>query len=79
MAAVPPAHRRSRILVADDDPLTRLLVREMLVAAGHDVSEAASGNDAVRQFRLHAPELVLLDDRMPDGDGFDACEQRTSL
>jgi diguanylate cyclase (GGDEF)-like protein len=79
MSAVPPAHRRSRILVADDDPLTRRLVREMLVAAGHEVYEAASGNAAVRQFRLHAPDLVLLDVRMPDGDGFDACAQLREL
>lgn len=59
----------SRILVVDDDPVVRVLLREMLLAAGHEVSEAGSARDAEDRLRRGVWDLVLLDRRLPDCDG----------
>lgn len=69
----------ARILVAEDDSLTRCVLRELLVADGYEVFEAATGREAVSRFHRHLPDLVLLDVHMPDGDGFDACVQMRAL
>ncbi len=59
----------SRILVVDDDPVVRVLLREMLIAKGHDVDEAKSASEAETRLRHRAWDLVLLDRRLPDCDG----------
>ena len=71
--------RPARILLADDDPLTRRIVRATLAADGYGIVEATSGREAVERFRASAPDLVLLDVRMSDGDGFDACRQMRAI
>jgi len=60
---------RSRILVIDDDPVVRVLLREMLSAAGHDVEEAESGSEAEQCLAENVWDLILLDRRLPDCDG----------
>ena len=65
--------RRARVLVVDDDPTMRLLVGEALEVDGIDVDEASDGSQAIRAFRDHSPDLVLLDVRMPGSDGFAVC------
>jgi two-component system, cell cycle response regulator len=60
----------SRVLVADDSGAVRSILRRQLAAAGCDVVEAASGEEAVRQARSCLPDLVLLDVDMPVLDGF---------
>ena len=67
--------RRPRVLVVDDDPTMRLLVAESLETEGLEVEEAADGAEAIRLFRAHPPDLVLLDVRMPGSDGFSVCEE----
>jgi diguanylate cyclase (GGDEF)-like protein len=67
--------RRPRVLVVDDDPTMRLLVGEALEVDDIDVEEASHGAAAIRLFRAHAPDLVLLDVRMPGSDGFAVCEE----
>lgn len=61
--------QQSRILVVDDDPVVRVLLREMLLAKGHDVSEAESASTAEACLRQGPWDLVLLDRRLPDCDG----------
>jgi len=59
-----------KILVADDNPASRELIREVLEMSGYDVIEAADGEEAVRRAREGAPDLVLVDIQMPRLDGF---------
>jgi CheY-like chemotaxis protein len=63
-----------RVLVVDDEPDIRATVAEMLEIEGYSVEEASNGADALRAIELHAPDLILLDMRMPvlDGWGFAA-------
>ncbi len=67
------ADRRPVVLVADDDPATRLLISEALQANDFRVLEAVDGAQAVEIFSAERPQLVLLDVRMPGMNGFDAC------
>jgi DNA-binding NtrC family response regulator len=57
------------ILVIDDDVLIRASVREMLTGRGYTVREAASCASATTAFQLRRPDVVLIDYRLPDGDG----------
>jgi DNA-binding response OmpR family regulator len=60
----------ARVLLIDDDPLTRGLVRGVLERAGHDVREAANGLDGLRELYAGRADLVILDVHMPGLDGF---------
>ena len=57
------------ILVVDDEPDIRQLVKEILEDEGYEVATAENGQAAKESFRLRRPELVLLDIWMPDIDG----------
>jgi diguanylate cyclase (GGDEF)-like protein len=72
-APMPP--KRSIVLVADDDPMMRLLMVEMLGQVGLDSIEAEDGAEALALFRSESPDLVLLDVDMPEMDGFSACRE----
>lgn len=61
-----------RILIADDQPLNRGLLRAMLVLEGHEVLEAGDGAQAVALFERERPDLVLMDVIMPVMDGYEA-------
>jgi CheY-like chemotaxis protein len=58
------------ILVADDNAVSRELMRELLEPSGHAILEAVNGRDALDQIREFVPELVFLDLQMPLQDGF---------
>jgi diguanylate cyclase (GGDEF)-like protein/PAS domain S-box-containing protein len=62
-----------RILVADDEPTARLLMRAALVKSGFAVSLAVDGLDALRQFRANPSDMVMLDVEMPGMDGYQVC------
>lgn len=64
-----------RILVADDDPDLREIIKLTLQREGYDVIEAADGEQAVARAIDSAPSLILLDMMMPGTDGFDACRR----
>jgi DNA-binding response OmpR family regulator len=70
---------RPRILVVDDDPDIRLLLRELLERATYLVDEAEDGKMALRQLFANAPALVILDVTMPDMDGYQTLERIRDL
>jgi len=59
------------VLVVDDDPRVRTLLRQELEEAGHRVLEAADGRAALEAVRGRRPDLVILDVMMPELSGFD--------
>ncbi len=63
------------ILVVDDEPMARNLLRLMLVRDGFDVREAANGDDALSMIESKQPDLIVLDVMMPGMDGLTVCEQ----
>jgi predicted signal transduction protein with EAL and GGDEF domain/FixJ family two-component response regulator len=67
------AHSPAVVLVADDDPVMRLLMLEMLDSVGLVGIEAEDGEQAVALAHARAPDLILLDVEMPKMDGFAAC------
>ena len=72
-AAIPG--NRNVVLVADDDPVMRLMMLEMLEQVGLHGIAAQDGAQAVAYFRSTAPDLILLDVEMPNMDGFLACSE----
>jgi PAS domain S-box-containing protein len=78
---IPPDQfqRRRLILLADDDDVSRVLVRQALEENDFVVVEAENGIQAISQFSRFGPELVVLDVRMPEMDGFDVCARLRRL
>jgi DNA-binding response OmpR family regulator len=68
-----------RILVVDDDPDIRGLVRELLDRRGFAVTEAKDGQEALRVFFDQRPDLVVLDVAMPGLDGWKTLERIREL
>jgi DNA-binding response OmpR family regulator len=62
------------ILVADDDPMIRTLLRVMLETADHTVFEAQNGQEALEKAREIHPDALILNVRMPEMDGFSVCQ-----
>jgi response regulator NasT len=68
--------QQARILIADDESLIRIHLRELLAKHGYDVvAEASNGTGAVELSRKTRPDLVLLDIKMPEAEGLDAARQ----
>ena len=65
---------RCRVLVVDDEPNIRRLVRFHLEDAGHEVLTASDGWEAMELVRSRQPDLILLDVMMPGPDGFQVLE-----
>jgi len=69
-----------RVLIADDHPLFRVGLAHALRARGFEVvAEAENGRHAVELARTHRPELAVLDVRMPELDGVEACRSLRSI
>ena len=65
--------KKLRILLADDEAILRLDLREMLQDAGHEVvGEAANGEEAVKLARELQPDFIIMDVKMPIMDGITA-------
>ena len=75
--AIPSLRRTTmRILIAEDETIIRLDLRELLEKAGFDVvAEARDGEEAVELARSQTPDLALLDVKMPKLDGIDAARR----
>ncbi len=61
-----------KALVADDEPANRLNLGSLLSEAGYQVIEAENGRQAVELFSVEQPDIVFMDTRMPEMDGYEA-------
>lgn len=66
---------KGKILAVDDTPASLRLLTDILKDEGYDVRSAISGELALRAATSNPPELVLLDIRMPEMDGFEVCRR----
>src|SRR4051812_36908026 len=78
MLSIPGADRKLRgmatVLVVDDEPDIRYLVKVNLELDGHEVLTAANGTEALELVRAAPPDVVLLDVMMPHMDGWEVLE-----
>jgi CheY-like chemotaxis protein len=63
-----------RLLVADDRPENRTILRDMLSPMGFEIIEAANGREAVALARERMPDLILMDLLMPEMNGIEAVQ-----
>ena len=69
----------ARVVIAEDEAIVRLDLKEILVTAGYDVvGETGRGDEAVTLVEQHRPDLVILDVKMPGMDGIRAAREITS-
>ena len=64
-----------RILVVDDEPQIRRIMRTTLTGAGYEVEDAKTGEEATEKLRVYKPDFVLLDMNMPGMGGLEACRE----
>ncbi len=64
-----------KILIADDEPAMVRLITQVLAGKGYEVLEANDGQEALKLFFEHKPDLVLMDVVMPKMDGWQACSR----
>jgi class 3 adenylate cyclase/CheY-like chemotaxis protein/anti-sigma regulatory factor (Ser/Thr protein kinase) len=64
-----------RVLVVDDEEHIRELLRDLLEAQGHQVIEAEDGRQALQKVTESLPDVLLLDVKMPELDGFEVCRR----
>jgi two-component system, OmpR family, KDP operon response regulator KdpE len=67
--------KSTTILIADDEPQIRRVMRATLSAQGYSIVEAKDGQEAVIKFRSERPDLVILDMNMPGMSGLEACRE----
>ncbi|HKW65557.1 MAG TPA: response regulator transcription factor [Candidatus Acidoferrum sp.] len=64
-----------KILVVDDEPQVRRVMKVTLTAEGYTIFEAQNGGEALDLFRAERPDIVLLDVNMPVMDGLATCKE----
>lgn len=79
MDSVSSPEAPSVILVVDDDPSMRQVLRRVMEKDGYQVVEAANGEQGLEAYKRLKPHLVLLDALMPVMDGFACCTELQSL
>ena len=65
----------ARILIVDDDPQIRRVMRTTLIAQGYEAADAKSGQEAIEKFRESKYDLILLDMNMNGMDGIETCRE----
>ena len=66
---------KGKILIVEDDPLLADMVKRYLEREGYRTLVEDRGENALRTFEVHSPDLVSLDLMLPDMDGFDLCRR----
>ncbi len=67
--------QRKKILIVDDERLTRAVLQHDVILAGYDVMVASNGKEAMQKIREVTPDLIVVDLVMPDMNGFEMCRQ----
>ena len=67
--------RRPSVLVVDDDPAIREMLRHALQLDGHSVAEVKDGKAAWQVIKQHRPAVVVVDVMMPGMDGLELCRR----
>lgn len=70
---------KAKILVVDDTPASLKLLTDIMKAEGYDVRSAINGELALNAASSNPPDLILLDIRMPEMDGFEVCKRLKSV
>src|ERR1700741_2768328 len=73
--SLPTDWRGATVLIVDDKPQNLRLISDFLAEQGFDLMLTRSGAQALEKARLATPDLVLLDVRMPEMDGFEVCRR----
>ncbi len=73
--ASPPAERRSRVLIADDNEPNRELLEVYLADLDCEIATAVDGRDTLDKVAAFQPDVILLDVMMPKLSGFEVCQQ----
>lgn len=68
-----------KILLVDDEPANLKILHGMLAEEGYDISVAMRGERALQTASIYLPDLILLDVRLPDIDGFEVCRRLKAL
>ena len=63
------------VLIVDDEPRLTVALKKRLEVAGYEVFHALNGLAGVEAAALHKPDAIILDIRMPDITGYDACQR----
>jgi two-component system KDP operon response regulator KdpE len=63
----------TKVMVVDDEPQARRVLRTALISHGFEVTDARSGEEALESLRRETPEVILLDLKMPGMDGIETC------
>ncbi len=64
---------RKRVLIVDDEAVSRAVLRVFLTTAGYEPAEGVDGTEGLAKARELRPDLILLDVRMPGLDGIEVC------
>jgi Response regulators consisting of a CheY-like receiver domain and a winged-helix DNA-binding domain len=66
---------RKKVLIVDDERLTRAILQHNVVLAGYDVIIASNGQEGMQKIQEETPDLVVVDLVMPDMTGFEMCRR----
>lgn len=73
-------HSKRTVMIVDDELFFRELLRDILKKQGYSiVAEAVDGVEAVEKYRIHRPEITIMDIFMPEGNGIEAVRDIVSL
>src|ERR1700760_2028835 len=64
--------KRKRILIVEDDRLSLIVLRQLLMAHGYEILQSSEGWDGINRARNEKPDLIVMDIKLPDICGLDA-------